>query len=289
MKLFFLLMLFFWTAQPAHSMEMPTLSLHGQIRQGEMLFGHVAPESKVTLNGEQISPRSDGWFAFGIGRNDTDPLVFNIEQGDRKATYSFQIEPREWRVQRVDGLPQNTVTPSPEEEQRIADEMVLTQNARQKSIDMELPLCFSMPAKGRISSIYGSQRILNGVPKTPHNALDIANKEGTLITAPADGIVLLVHEDMFLSGKTVLIGHGQNVVTSYIHMSKIAVKEGQQIKKGDEIGRIGMTGRATGPHLHWVVSWKMKRVDPQVFLKNSEKFCSVQAKGPASVSQKAKR
>ena len=258
--------------------EAPVLFLHGQVRQGEMLFGYVTPGSRLTVNDDPVTLRPDGWFVIGIGRNDTGYLTFNALKNDKKTTRTYPIDTRKWRIQRVDGLPQNTVTPTPEEEERIAAEMVLAKEARKKDVDMDLPLCFSMPAKGRISSVYGSQRILNDIPKTPHNALDIANKEGTLITAPADGIVLLVHEDMFLSGKTVLIGHGQKVVTSYIHLSKIAVKEGQYIKKGQEIGRIGMTGRATGPHLHWVVSWKDKRVDPQVFLKNAEKFCPVNEK-----------
>lgn len=289
MKRFFLFALIFLTPFRVLADEAPILFLNGQVRQGEMLFGYASPGSKITVNGEQIVPRSDGWFAVGIGRDDTGNLVFNVEKNGKKTKRSFPIEPRKWRVQRVDGLPQNTVTPSPEEEKRIADDIAMAKEARKKSTDMEMPLCFSMPAQGRISSVYGSQRILNGTPKAPHNALDIANKEGTLITAPADGVVLLAHEDMFLSGKTVLIGHGQNVVTSYIHLSQIAVKEGQRIKKGQEIGRIGMTGRATGPHLHWVVSWKTKRVDPQVFLKNSEKFCPVVAKKQISKSHKTKR
>ncbi|MBO4644274.1 MAG: M23 family metallopeptidase [Alphaproteobacteria bacterium] len=273
--------------------EAPVLFLNGQVRQGEMLFGYVTPGSEITLNGVPVTTRSDGWFVIGIGRNDTGDLTLKATKDGRETSRTYSISPRKWRVQHVDGLPQNTVTPTPEEEIRIASDIALAKEARQKEVDMPLPLCFSMPAQGRISSVYGSQRILNGVPKTPHNALDIANKEGTLISAPADGIVLLVHEDMFLSGKTVLIGHGQNVVTSYIHLSKIAVKEGQKIKKGHEIGRIGMTGRATGPHLHWVVSWKDKRVDPSVFLKNSEKFCPVMVKkktsSASSLPQKKKR
>ncbi|MBR1946224.1 MAG: M23 family metallopeptidase [Alphaproteobacteria bacterium] len=276
MKKLFMLPILSATITAACAAEAPVLFLHGQIRQGEMLFGFASPGSQITINDEQITARKDGWFAVGIGRDDTGILTFKAVKDGKQTERSYKINPREWRVQRIDGLPQNTVTPSQEEQERIAAEMVLAKEARQKNVDKELPLCFSMPAQGRISSVYGSQRILNGVPKTPHNALDIANKEGTPITSPADGIVLLVHNDMFLSGKTVLIGHGQNVVTSYIHMSKIEVKEGQFIKKGEKIGQIGMTGRATGPHLHWVVSWKNKRVDPQVFLKNSEKFCPVQ-------------
>lgn len=290
MKLFFLSLLLLTTRSAfAGAANAPILFLNGEVRQGEMLFGYVTPDAKLTLNNELITPRKDGWFAVGIGRNDEGTLIFKAEKNGISTERSYPVSPREWKVQRIDGLPQNTVTPSPEEQKRIADEMKMTKNAREKSVEMELPLCFSMPAEGRISSIYGSQRILNGVPKTPHNALDIANKEGTPIYAPADGIILLVHDGMFLSGKTVLIGHGQSVVTSYIHLSEIAVKNGQTVKKGDEIGKIGMTGRATGPHLHWVVSWKTKRVDPQVFLNNSQKFCPARPDRQDPAIQKEKR
>ncbi len=290
MKRLFLILFFLTAGQTAAiADEAPVLFLNGQVRQGEMLFGFVSPQSELTVNGEKIIPRKDGWFVIGIGRDDKGTLVFNAKKGSRETTRTFTIKPRKWNIQRVDGLPQNTVTPSEEEQKRIANEAVLTQQARKKNIDMPFPLCFSMPAVGRISSVYGSQRIMNGVPGNAHNALDIANKEGTKITAPADGVVLLVHDDMFLSGKTVLIGHGQDVVTSYIHMSKIAVKEGQKIKKGQEIGRIGMTGRATGPHLHWTVSWKDKRIDPQVFLKNSEKFCPIDPKPAKTKKAKTKK
>ena len=288
MKRLFLIFMFSAavTAGTAFAEEAPVLFFQGQMRQGEMLFGFVTPGSDLTVNGEKIALRKDGWFAFGIGRDDTGTLTFTAVKDKQKTVRTYPIMPRKWNIQRIDGLPQNTVTPSEEEEKRIAEEAVLTQNARLKNVDMDLPLCFAMPAAGRISSVYGSQRIMNGVPGNSHNALDIANKEGSKITAPADGVVLLAHDDMFLSGKTVLIGHGQDIVTSYIHMSKIAVKEGQKIKKGQEIGRIGMTGRATGPHLHWVVSWKNKRIDPQVFLKNSEKFCPPAVKKPAEKAKK---
>lgn len=275
-------------AVKAGAAEPPVLFLQGQARQGEMLFGYVTPQSELTLNGEKIETRADGWFLFGIGRDDTGDLTFKAVRDGAETVRAYTIAPRKWNVQRINGLPQNTVTPTEEEEQRIAREFTLTQDARMKNVEMEIPLCFARPAAGRISSVYGSQRILNGEPKSAHNALDIANKEGTPVTAPADGVVLLAHDDMFLSGKTVLIGHGLNVVTSYIHLSEIAVKDGQKVKKGQRIGRIGMTGRATGPHLHWVVSWKDKRIDPQVFLNNSAKFCPP-AKTSAKKSKKNKR
>lgn len=290
MKLFFLFSLLLMTGSvSACATDAPVLFLNGEVRQGEMLFGYVSPDAELTVDEERVIPRKDGWFAVGIGRDDEGVLKFKADRNGAVTEREYPIRKREWKVQSINGLPQNTVTPSAEEQKRIADDFAAAKKAREQKTDMELPLCFSMPANGRISSIYGSQRILNGEPKTPHNALDIANKTGTPVTAPADGIVLLVHDGMFLSGKTVLIGHGQDIVTSYIHLSEISVKQGQNVKKGDEIGKIGMTGRATGPHLHWVVSWKTKRVDPQVFLKNSKKFCPAESGGQTSATPEKKR
>lgn len=251
-----------------------TLFFHGQAKQGGTLFGYASPNAEVTLNGEKLDVRKDGWFIVGIGRDDTGFLKFAAQDDDERVEKTFKIKPVKWKVQRVNGLPQNTVTPNKAEQKRIEKEAKITQKAREKDTGSEFPLCFSLPAKGRISSVYGSQRILNGIPANQHNALDIANKEGTVIRAPADAVVLLSYDEMLLSGKTLLLGHGQNLTTSYIHMNKLFVKKGQKVKKGDQLGTIGMTGRANGPHLHWTVMWKNKRVDPQTFLNNSRSFCA---------------
>lgn len=251
-----------------------TLFFHGAPEQGGSLFGYVSPEAKLTMNDKEITPRKDGWFFVGIGRDDTGVLIFKAETDEQVLTKKLTIKPRKWKVQKVNGLPQNTVTPNKAEEERIKRESKITNKARENVPDMEMPLCFSRPAKGRISSVYGSQRILNGIKGGQHNALDIANKTGTIIKAPADGVVLLSYDEMLVSGKTLLLGHGQNLTTSYIHMDKLFVKKGQKVKKGEQLGTIGKTGRANGPHLHWTVMWNDKRVDPQTFLKNSESFCA---------------
>ena len=142
MKHLFLSTLLFLTVSTSAAVaEAPALSFYGQIRQGEMLFGHVTPGSKITVNDEPITPRKDGWFAVGIGRNDTGDLVFKAEKDGELNIQTYPIKPRQWRVQHVNGLPQNTVTPTPEEEKRIAEEMVMAWEARQKSVDMEMSLC----------------------------------------------------------------------------------------------------------------------------------------------------
>lgn len=256
----------------AHA-EDPILYLHGQPRQGELLFAFATPKADVFLNGAEIKPRKDGWFVVGIGRNDTGDLTFTVKRHGKKLEKTFKIQPREWKIQRIDGLPENKVSPSPEESARIEKEFAATADARDKKVKMPLSLCFQMPAEGRISSVYGSQRILNGEEKTPHNALDIAAATGTPVFAPADAKVTLAYDEMFLTGKTVLLAHGQDLTSSYSHLSKLDVKTGDKVKKGQKIGEVGMTGRATGPHLHWVVMWRDKRVDPAVFIENSKAFC----------------
>ena len=268
-RFFLLLSLFSFSARA----EMPLLFLVGEAQQGETIFGHADPSSELTLNGAPVPRRDDGWFVVGIGRNDTEPLEFSVKSDKGDYIRKMTVTERKWRVQRIDGLEKNKVSPSPEEQARIGKEFKAIADARKKKTNAVFPLCFIKPVEGRISSVYGSQRILNGEPKSPHNALDYAAKTGTPITAPADGVVTLAYDEMFLTGKTVLIDHGLGVTTSYSHLSKMSVKEGDIVKRGDKIGEVGATGRATGPHLHWVVSIREKRVDPQVFLENAAKFC----------------
>ena len=122
---------------------------------------------------------------------------------------------------------------------------------------------FAWPAKGRISGVYGSQRVLNGEPRRPHFGLDIAAPEGTNVFAPADGLITLTHPDMYFSGGTIILDHGQGLSSTFLHLSKILVEAGTFVKQGDLIARIGATGRASGPHLDWRMNWLDRRVDPQ--------------------------
>ena len=122
------------------------------------------------------------------------------------------------------------------------------------------------PAKGRISGVYGSQRILNGEPRRPHYGVDVAAPVGTLVHAPADGLVTLANEDMFFSGGTLILDHGHALSSSFLHLSAILVKEGQRVRQGDPIAKIGATGRATGPHLDWRMNLGRDRLDPQLLV-----------------------
>jgi murein DD-endopeptidase MepM/ murein hydrolase activator NlpD len=177
---------------------------------------------------------------------------------------SFTPSPRTYETQRVNGLPQKTVTPPPEVRMRIAREAEAIYLARlTDSAGSDFLSGFDWPAPGIESGVFGSQRIDNGVPMTPHYGVDMAAPTGTPIHAPADGTVV-ISDDYYLDGGFTLIDHGQGVSTSYLHQSRRLVKPGEVVKRGQRIGLIGATGRATGPHLHWAMNWFEVRLDPSL-------------------------
>ncbi|NKB45250.1 MAG: peptidoglycan DD-metalloendopeptidase family protein [Alphaproteobacteria bacterium] len=244
------------------------IALHGRLEQGGIVFGTVAPGTGVTLDGRTVSVSNTGRFVFGIDR-DAKPsamLVMRDESGvETKQVVS--VAPRDWLIERVDGLPQSTVTPNPETVKRIRAEGGLIVAARNRTEPLPFfETGFLQPAQGRISGVFGSQRILNGQPRSPHSGLDIAAPTGTPILATADGVVSLVHDGMVLTGKTVMIDHGFGLDSVYIHMSEISVEQGQAVRQGDPIGAIGMTGRTNGPHLHFGISWYGAKLDPQTVM-----------------------
>lgn len=240
------------------------LRFEGAVVQGGLLVGHALPGSKVSVDGTSISVSRDGVFLVGFGREDTGPVevVATAPDGSRvSATLTPAV--REYDIQRIDGLPPGKVTPPNqaviERIRREAGEI----NAARDRDDPRTDFAggFIWPAKGRISGVYGSQRILNGQPRQPHYGVDVAAPVGTPVIAPAGGIVTFAHPDMYYSGVTVVIDHGQRLSSSFLHMSKATVTVGQRVEQGDKIGEIGASGRATGPHLDWRMNWRDKRVD----------------------------
>jgi murein DD-endopeptidase MepM/ murein hydrolase activator NlpD len=240
------------------------IKVEGHLVQGGLVQGSVAPGSTLALDGERVRVAKDGRFVVGFGRDAkaSHTLVAKLPDG-RTETRKLKIEKRVFDVQRVDGLPQDKVTPPASELDRIRDETALIVAGRNH--DTPTPWFekgFVWPAQGRISGVYGSQRILNGEPRAPHLGLDIAAPVGTPVVAAAEGIVRLEHTDMFYTGGTLIIDHGHGVSTLYIHLSAVEVKTGERVKQGQRIGAVGMTGRATGPHLHWGLHWFDVKLDP---------------------------
>lgn len=249
---------------PAAGRADPGPRLFGHFTQGGLVTGQAAPGSRVTLDGRPVAVTADGRFILGFGRDAARQATLRVERPNGAAVErTLAIAPRKYDIQRIDGLPKRKVTPEKRDMARIRKESGMIAKVRATaSPDLLASADFAWPVHGRLSGVYGSQRILNGKPRRPHNGVDVAAPKGTPVLAPADGVVALVHPGMFFTGKTVMLDHGLGLTSVYIHMNRIAVKPGQRVTKGQPIGAVGMTGRATGPHLHWGVSWFKVPLDP---------------------------
>lgn len=246
------------------STQAVALELTGDFTQGGLVFGKAAPGSQVELDGRAIILAEDGRFLLGFARKAAATSVLTLTTpGGETERKTLTIQERSYKVQRIDGLPSRKVTPKPEDIARIKKDNAGIGRVRgQVNRTPYFASGFIWPVKGPISGVFGSQRILNGKPKNPHNGTDIAAPEGTPIVAPADGVVALVHDDMFYTGMTVMLDHGLGLTSVYAHMSDILVKQGDYVKKRTPIGKVGKTGRVTGAHLHWGLTLGRTHLDP---------------------------
>ncbi|HCY28951.1 MAG TPA: peptidase [Alteromonas macleodii] len=252
------------------SQEQVNVVLNGKFTQGALLRGQAPAGAKVTLNGETVQTNKDGKFVVGFEREAPlqQTLVVKLDNG-QKWQRDITLEKREYNIQRIDGLEQKMVSPPAEVTARIKKDNINVANARSGNTDLDaLFTRFEWPAKGVISGVYGSQRILNGVPKWPHYGLDIANETGTPVYAPVDGVVTMA-DDLYYSGNTLILDHGMRVFSTFLHMDTITVEVGETVKQGEQIGTIGSTGRSTGPHLDWRINLGNTRLDPQTIISGS--------------------
>ncbi|PCI63923.1 MAG: peptidase M23 [Gammaproteobacteria bacterium] len=246
----------------------------GQLRLDQLEIAQLKSSYQIQLNGKNLLITPKGQFVFGVGRDEKGEIILTTEYISKMGqitseSFVFNIQQRDWKVERIDGLQKSKVNPrSAKLIERIRKETKLVKQARAtKSQLLDFTKTFIKPAHGRISGVYGSQRILNGIKKRPHYGQDIANKIGTVVIAPIGGVVTLAEEDLFYSGGTIIIDHGYGVNTTYLHLSQINVKVGQTVSQKDKIGEIGATGRATGPHLDWRLNWNTTRLDPALLVK----------------------
>lgn len=243
------------------------LEITREWQQGAVIIGQVPVGVSVEYKQRKLQLTKDGKFVIGLGRDAPAIAEIVATSNGKSETYQFDVKARTYDVQRVDGVPQATVEPNKEQDERIAREAALVTNARKADLPLDFfTQKFQWPLIGPISGVYGSQRVYNGIPKTPHFGVDIAKPVGTMVKAPVGGVVTLVHPDMFLSGGTLIIDHGHGLSSTFIHLSKILVKSGDKIHQGQEIALVGKTGRASGPHLHWAMNWFEERVDPQLLV-----------------------
>ncbi len=244
------------------------VQIDGEAVQGGLLFGQAPVGSQVSLDDQSLMVSEEGRFVFGFHRDDTGSRLLEVILPDGNAWQQrLTIAEREFDIQHIDGLPDHQVTPPPDTLRRIREEAAMARRARdRRDPRTDWTAGFTWPLTGPITGVYGSQRILNNQPRAPHWGLDIAAPTGTPVKAPAPGVITLTHDDMYFSGGTIFLDHGHGLVSAFLHLSEILVEEGQRIEQGELIGLVGATGRATGPHLDWRISWGNVRVDPALLL-----------------------
>jgi len=240
------------------------LALTGSLEQGSLVQGKADVGTKIVLDGASLHVSADGKFAFGLAYDRTKPasIVATYADGSNETRLVTAVV-RQYEIQRITGLPEKYVTPPADVLARRKGELAMIAAAREADSDTDwFAEPFDWPAEGIVSGLFGSQRILNGEPKEPHFGVDIAAAAGTAIHAPAPARVALAQPDFYLEGGLTILDHGHGVTTCYLHQSKLLVKAGDTVTRGQEIGLVGMTGRATGPHLHWGLNWFQVRLDP---------------------------
>lgn len=238
--------------------------------QGGLIIGRSPRGSaSVTLNGAPLPLTPDGFFLMGFDRDagNSASLVASFSDG-RKTERYLAVAPGNWRIENVNASPTGGAATSAEFQARRGPELARINAARATRNDSGgWRQQFIRPLAGRTSGLFGAQRIYNGTPGSYHSGMDIAAPTGTIFVAPADGVVTLAATDEFtLEGHLLMIDHGMGLNSAFLHCSELLVKEGDIVRQGQAIGKVGATGRASGPHLHWGMKWNAARVDPMLLI-----------------------
>jgi len=243
--------------------QVKSIEFNGKFFQGHFIVGETDPSAKIIIDKKDVKVSKEGYFVFGIDRDRKFDLKITKILDNKKEIIVKKIYKRKYNIQRIDGLPENKVTPPESVYKRIKEENNKIGEARAINSDLSFfKDNFIMPVDGIISGVYGSQRILNGKPRWPHYGIDIAAKKGTPIKSSGRGIVTLAEKDLYYTGGTIIMDHGHGISTIYSHLEDVLVLVGDQINQGDIIGTVGSTGRSTGPHLDFRVNWFQTRLDP---------------------------
>lgn len=256
----------FWIVFTPH---LSALELKGEVIQGGLLVGQTEAQAHIQFENRSIPVSSQGKFLIALGRDDegTVTLTETLRSG-QTTEKKLRIQKREYAIQSIQGLPPKKVNPPDSVMDRIhADSQKVRQARKLRENRTDWISGFIWPAKGPITGVYGSQRILNGVAKRPHFGVDVAAPVGTPVLAPAPGVITLAESDLYYSGGTIILDHGQGFSSSFLHLDSIDVELGKKVAQGERIATIGATGRVTGPHLDWRMNWFDKRIDPQLVLK----------------------
>lgn len=228
------------------------------------------PTPTVTFEGKQVLVYQDieGWHAV-VGLDLNIPTGrHHIDVTDPQGQvqqYHFEVTSKQYPESHITVKNSRKVNPYAEDMERIRTEQQRSREAFSRWRNSPVDPNLTLPVSGRLSGHFGRRRVFNGQPRRPHSGMDIAAPTGTPVLSPGDGVVIELGE-LFFNGNTIFIDHGQGLITMVCHLDSIGVKLGEQVTKGDEIGKVGMTGRVTGPHLHWTMSLNSVRIDPALFL-----------------------
>lgn len=263
----------FLSAREAGANEPPPgVAWEGDFVQGGLVIGIAQPGVTLKLGDRNVLVAPDGRFVFGFGRDEASAVPLSISYGGgRDLALMLNVAQRQYDIQRIEGLPPAQVTPPPTLLERIKRENAAIAAVRQRNTPRaDFLQGWIWPAKGPVSGIYGSQRILNGEPRQPHFGIDIAAPAGSPVVASTDGEVVMAEPDLYYTGGTIILDHGMGITAAYSHLQSVTVKVGQRVRQGEVIGAVGSTGRSTGPHLDWRVNWFDVRLDPQRLLPKNQ-------------------
>ena len=245
------------------------VEFEGNFKQGSFILGKTKPKAKIFIDNKEVKVSKDGYFAFGLDRDRKNDVIIKSIHKDKEEIYQKKVFKREYKIQRIDGLPSKQVTPPPEVYEQIKKDNKLIGEARSinSSYDFFKNKFIYPIDEYIITGVYGSQRILNGKPRRPHYGIDFHAAKGTPVKAMMDGKVTLAENNMYFTGGTIIFDHGHGISTLFMHMKDIHVKVGQKIKRGQIVGTLGQSGRATGPHLDIRLNWFDVKLDPKTILK----------------------
>ena len=237
-------------------------SSRGELTQGGLVILTLQPDARALYDGRTL-PQYEGQVVLGFGRDAPLEQSVLFTRGETARAVDFQLKPRAYVEQRIDGLPPAFVTPPPDALAKIKREAANKRKARSElTLQGGFAEEFIWPVAGRITGVYGSRRFYNGEPRRPHYGIDIAAPTGTPVKAPATGRVTLASPDMYFEGGLIFVDHGLGVTSVFMHLETLAVKVGDEVAQGEVIGTVGSTGRSTGPHLDWRMYWADQRIDP---------------------------
>lgn len=240
-------------------------ALEGRLVQGGLVRGTAPPGTvRLMLDGKPVAMAPDRHFLIGFDRDQGGQALLVAEAADGRQTLeTLRVAAAAWKIERI-GMARPPGGPTAEYLRLREPELARIEAARAAASEVEgWRQTFLWPARGRLSGVFGSQRFYKGIPAAFHGGVDIAAGAGATVVAPADGVVVLAGPPaLSLEGNLVILDHGLGLNSAFLHLSESFVAVGQRVRQGEAIGRVGMTGRATGPHLHWAVKWRDARIDP---------------------------